>query len=188
MIVVIVATAVLTLVAAVVPTRLATRVTAGRGARRVSARRMPRPAGPAPASPAGPRAVLLRIGPTKRGRIGPDRPSGRPRWQELGPRGGAPPGRRCSASPASSGSWAQVGARARSAPRATATWSTAAGHSTGAVDPPITRRSRQSVLVGSSGAGETAIWWSQTSSAASGPVSGMPLSRKMRTGPCASST
>ena len=38
-------------------------------------------------------------------------------------------------------------------------------------------------LLGSPGAGATAIWWSQTSSAASGPVSGMPLSRKMRTGP-----
>ena len=46
-----------------------------------------------------------------------------------------------------------------------------------------TSRSRQSVLVGSPGAGEIAIWWSHTSRLASGPVSGMPLSRKIRTGP-----
>ena len=60
------------------------------------------------------------------------------------------------------------------------------GHSAGAAAPPITSRSRHRVLAGSPGAADTAIWWSHTSSDASGPVNGMPLSRRIRTGPCAS--
>ena len=90
-----------------------------------------------------------------------------------------------SASPASAGgmSYAHDGASALMRACRHCHMPHSTGQSAGAAAPPMTSRSRHSVRAGSPGAGATAIWWSQTSSAASGPVSGMPLSRKMRTGP-----